>query len=391
MSYELTVVLPTFNESKNVRPLVDSLEKALVGIRYEVIFVDDDSPDGTAAVVRSLALSRDNVRVLHRIGRRGLSSACVEGIMAASAPYVAVMDADMQHDERILPAMLRRAREENLDLVIGSRNIAGGSMGEFARWRVKLSQLGKRLSQLGCEYELSDPMSGFFLVRFASFEGYAHRLSSIGFKILLDMVLSAGPGLRIAEEPYCFRVRERGESKLDFMVGLEYFELLVDKQIGNLVNVRFVSFCMIGALGVAIHLAILCQILHWNLLSFAKGQATAAFIVMMLNYVLNNAVTYRDRRRKGLAFWGGLLGFCCACSLGVAANVAVARDAFGHGVPWALASMIGLMFSAVWNYGVTSMTLWRRTRASLEKRAQRRTMAVAQLALAQAKSRDENL
>lgn len=389
MSYELTVVLPTFNESKNVRPLVDSLEKALDGIRYEVIFVDDDSPDGTAAVVRSLALSHDNVRVVHRIGRRGLSSACVEGIMAASAPYVAVMDADMQHDERILPAMLRRAREENLDLVIGSRNIAGGSMGEFAQWRVKLSQFGKRLSQLGCEYELSDPMSGFFLVRFASFESYAHRLSSIGFKILLDMVLSAGPGLRIAEEPYCFRVRERGESKLDFMVGLEYFELLVDKQIGNLVNVRFVSFCMIGALGVAIHLEILRQILHWNLLSFAKGQATAAFIVMMLNYVLNNAVTYRDRRRKGLAFWGGLLGFCCACGLGVAANVAVARDAFEHGVPWALASMIGLMFSAVWNYGVTSMTLWRRTRASLEKRAQRRTQAVAQLALAQTESRDE--
>ena len=389
MSYELTVVLPTFNESKNVRPLVESLEKALAGIRYEVIFVDDDSPDGTAAVVRSLALSHDNVRVVHRIGRRGLSSACVEGIMAASAPYVAVMDADMQHDERILPAMLRRAREENLDLVIGSRNIAGGSMGEFAQWRVKLSQLGKRLSQMGCEYELSDPMSGFFLVRFASFESYAHRLSSIGFKILLDMVLSAGPGLRIAEEPYCFRVRERGESKLDFMVGLEYFELLVDKQIGNLVNVRFVSFCMIGALGVAIHLEILRQILHWNLLSFAEGQTAAAFIVMVLNYVLNNAVPYRDRRRKGLAFWGGLLGFCCACGLGVAANVAVARDAFGHGVPWALASMIGLMFSAVWNYGVTSMTLWRRTRTSLEKRALRRTQAVEQLALAQAETPDK--
>jgi dolichol-phosphate mannosyltransferase len=383
MSYELAVVLPTFNESKNVHPLLECLEKALVGIRYEVIFVDDDSPDGTAAVVRNQAKGRDNIRVIHRIGRRGLSSACVEGILAATAPYVAVMDADMQHDERILPEMLRRAREENLDLVVGSRNIAGGSMGEFANWRVKLSQLGKRLSHMGCEYELSDPMSGFFLVRFASFESYAHRLSAIGFKILLDMVLSAGPGLRIGEVPYCFRLRERGESKLDIMVGLEYFELLVDKQIGNLVNVRFVSFCMIGALGVGIHLEILRQILHFHLLSFAEGQTLAAFIVMVLNYILNNSLTYRDRRRKGFAFWGGLLGFCCACGLGVIANVAVAREAFGRGVPWALASMIGLLFSAVWNYGVTSVTLWRQARTTLEKRAQHRSQAAAKLALAE--------
>ena len=165
MAYDLAIVLPTFNESGNVGPMVDRLETALAGIHYEVIFVDDDSPDGTAEVVRRLARDHDNLRVLHRIGRRGLASACIEGILAASAPFVAVMDADLQHDESILPEMLRRMREENLDLVVGSRNIAGGSMGEFSSWRVKLSQLGKRLSLMGAEHELSDPMSGFFMVR----------------------------------------------------------------------------------------------------------------------------------------------------------------------------------------------------------------------------------
>ena len=388
MAYDLAIVLPTFNESGNVGPIVDRLEKALHGVRYEVIFVDDDSPDGTADVVRLLAEHHDNVRVLQRIGRRGLASACIEGILGTAAPFVAVMDADMQHDETVLPEMLRRIRDENLDLVVGSRNIAGGSMGEFTQWRVKLSHLGRRLSLMGAEHELSDPMSGFFMVRLATFEQFAHRLSGIGFKILLDIVLSAGPGLRIGEVPYRFGQREHGESKLDIVVGLEYFELLVDKHLGNVVNVRFVLFAMVGALGVGVHLLILSALLKLAGLSFAAGQAIATFIVMILNFVLNNSVTYRDRRLKGWRFWSGLVTFCLACGLGVAANVAIASEAFRHGVPWVLAAVIGLLFTAVWNYGITSMTTWRQERRSSEKRATQRMAAGAMHAKRQS---DENI
>jgi len=377
MAYDLAIVLPTFNESRNVGPIIDRLENALKGIRYEVIFVDDDSPDGTADLVRLLAERHDNVRVLQRIGRRGLASACIEGILGAAASYVAVMDADMQHDETVLPDMLRRIREENLDLVVGSRNIAGGSMGEFTKWRVKLSHLGKRLSLMGVEHELSDPMSGFFMVRVSTFERFAHRLSGIGFKILLDIVLSAGPGLKIGEVPYRFRQREHGESKLDMVVGLEYFELLVDKHLGNVVNVRFVLFGMVGALGVCVHLLILSGLLRLAGLSFAIGQAITTLIVMILNFVLNNSVTYRDRRLRGWRFWSGLITFCLACGLGVAANVAIANEAFRRGVPWVLAAVTGLLFSAVWNYGVTSMTTWRQERRSSEKRARQRMEAGA--------------
>ena len=377
MAYDLAIVLPTFNESKNVGPILDRLETALKGIRHEVIFVDDDSPDGTADVVRRIAEQHNNLRVLQRIGRRGLASACIEGILGAAAPIVAVMDADMQHDESILPEMLRRIREENLDLVVGSRNIAGGSMGEFTKSRVKLSQLGRRLSLMGAEHELSDPMSGFFMVRVATFEQFAHRLSGIGFKILLDIVLSAGPGLRIGEVPYRFRLREHGESKLDLLVGLEYFELLVDKHLGGVVNVRFVLFGMVGALGVGVHLLILSALLKLAGVSFAAGQAITTFIVMILNFVLNNSVTYRDRRLKGWRFWGGLITFCLACGLGVAANVAIANEAFPRGVPWVLAAVMGLLFTAVWNFGVTSMTTWRQERRSSEKRALQRMEAGA--------------
>lgn len=380
MAYDLAIVLPTFNESANVAPMIDRLERALAGVRYEVIFVDDDSPDGTADLVRRLERDHPNLRVIHRIGRRGLASATIEGILAAAAPVVAVMDADLQHDESILPEMLRRINGDNLDLVVGSRNIQGGSMGQFAAWRVKLSQLGRRLSLIGAEHQLSDPMSGFFMVRVDSFERFAHRLSAIGFKILLDIVLSAGPELRIGEVPYRFRLREHGESKLDMMVGLEYFELLVDKHLGSLVNLRFILFALVGAFGVGLHLLILSALLRVGNIGFAKAQTLTTFMVMLLNFVLNNTVTYRDRRLRGWRFLRGLVTFCLACGLGVVANVAIANDVFHRGLPWWLAALIGLMFSAVWNFAVTSMTTWRQDRRSSEQRARRRIEAAAKLA-----------
>ena len=380
MAYDLAIVLPTFNESANVAPMIDRLARALAGVRYEVIFVDDDSPDGTADLVRRLERDHPNLRVIHRIGRRGLASATIEGILAAAAPVVAVMDADLQHDESILPEMLRRINGDNLDLVVGSRNIQGGSMGQFAAWRVKLSQLGRRLSLIGAEHQLSDPMSGFFMVRVDSFERFAHRLSAIGFKILLDIVLSAGPELRIGEVPYRFRLREHGESKLDMMVGLEYFELLVDKHLGSLVNLRFILFALVGAFGVGLHLLILSALLRVGNFGFAKAQTLTTFMVMLLNFVLNNTVTYRDRRLRGWRFLRGLVTFCLACGLGVVANVAIANDVFHRGLPWWLAALIGLMFSAVWNFAVTSMTTWRQDRRSSEQRARRRIEAAAKLA-----------
>lgn len=249
--------------------------------------------------------------------------------------------------------------------------------------------MGKRLSMMGAQHELSDPMSGFFMVRFSAFERLAHRLSAIGFKILLDIVLSAGPGLRIGEVPYRFRLREHGESKLDFMVGLEYFELLVDKHLGDLVNVRFVLFGMVGALGVGVHLLILSAFLHLSRLSFASSQAITTFIVMILNFVLNNSVTYRDRRLRGWRFLGGLVTFCLACGLGVAANVSIANEAFRRGVPWVLAALIGLVFTAVWNFGVTSMTTWRQARRSSEQRAKKRIAASERIGAAQAHDDDK--
>ncbi|HSY35374.1 MAG TPA: glycosyltransferase family 2 protein [Acidobacteriaceae bacterium] len=370
-------MIPTLNERENIGLLLEKLRNTLHDIRYEVIVVDDDSPDGTAAVVKRLSHTQHNLHVLHRIGRRGLSSACIEGMLATSAPYIAVMDADLQHDETVLPEMVRKISSEDLDLVVGSRNIGGGSMGDFSDWRVRLSRLGRRLSGVERHAHLTDPMSGFFIVRRSFFERIAHRLTAIGFKILLDIVLSSDGQVRVGEVPYHFRLRQHGQSKLDLIVGLEYLELILDKLIGSYVSVRFVLFSLVGTIGAVIHLMLLGLLLIDERFTFIESQAFATGIVMVLNYVLNNSFTYRDRRRRGVAFWFGMLTFCIACSLGGIANVLISAEAFRQGMPWPLAGITGLLFSAVWNYGVTSMITWRRARRSAALRAERRAEASA--------------
>ncbi len=359
---ELAVVVPTFKESGNVGPLLRLLDVALTGIEYEVIFVDDDSPDDTAALVRSIARTNPRVRVLQRIGRRGLASACIEGMLATPARYIAVMDADLQHDERVLPQMLALLKRDELDLVIGSRNVAGGSMGQFARQRVLLSGLGARLSRMVCRCTLSDPMSGFFIVDRRFFEEVVHRLSALGFKILVDLVSSCRRPVRFGEVPYQFRSRQSGESKLDLNVGLEYISLLLDKLIGDVIPVRFVLFGFVGGLGLIVHLTTLGLLTYVAGVSFVPAQVGATVVAMTFNFLVNNVVTFRDRRLRGWRMVRGLLGFYVACSLGALANVSLAKLLNGNGFPLFVAGACGMIISSVWNYGVNTIFTWRRAR-----------------------------
>jgi dolichol-phosphate mannosyltransferase len=361
-SLELAVVVPTYNERDNVRPLLDKLEQALAGVSYEVIFVDDDSPDGTADAVRAIGASNPRVRVLQRVNRRGLASASIEGMMATAAPWIAVMDADLQHDERILPKMLEKLKAESLDIVVATRHAEGGGMGEFARRRVLLSNLGDRLSRFISHARLSDPMSGFFVVRRSYLEEVVRSASGIGFKILLDLVASSTRPVRIGEVAYTFRQRIHGASKLDILVGLEYLQLLLDKTVGDFLPARFLIFGMVGALGVVMAMAVLFVLVRGCHMEFFKAQAIATWAAMTANFFLNNSTTYRDRRLQGRKLWVGLVTFYVACSLGAVINIRIADGIRGLGVRWYLAGACGLLIGAVWNYGVTSFTTWRRSR-----------------------------
>jgi dolichol-phosphate mannosyltransferase len=288
---ELAVVVPTFNERDNIKPLLELVASALDGIDWEVIFVDDDSSDGTALHVRQVAQHDPRVRCLQRIGRRGLSTACIEGVLASAAPYVAVMDADLQHDERLLPRMLATLKEEPIDLVVGSRYVAGGGIGDWSQRRAEISNLATRLSRIICKAEIADPMSGFFMIRRDAFDRCVRGLSGIGFKILMDLFASSPIPLRFKELPYEFGKRAHGESKLDSLAVWEYVMLIGDKLFGQVIPVRFLSFSLVGALGVLVHLTVLGIVLNGVGADFEASQAVATVVAMIGNFTLNNVLT----------------------------------------------------------------------------------------------------
>jgi dolichol-phosphate mannosyltransferase len=355
---ELSVIVPTFNERDNVAEIVQRLEASLSGNAWEVIFVDDDSPDGTAARAREIARTDPRVRCLQRIGRRGLSSACVEGMLASSAPFLAVMDADCQHDETVLPRMLEILKAGDTDIVVGSRYIEGGGIGSWTASRAKMSRFATRLGRTVMKQDLSDPMSGFFALRRGVLELAVRDLSNIGFKILLDLVASSPGTLRLKETPYTFRNRHAGESKLDSQAMWGFVMLLADKLIGHIVPVRFVAFAMVGALGVFVHFAILSTLFQLMAVPFHFSQGAATVAAMVCNFALNNALTYRDMRLKGWQWFKGLGSFSLSCSLGALANVGIASYLFRRDTSWAVAALAGIAVGAVWNYAVTAFYTW---------------------------------
>jgi dolichol-phosphate mannosyltransferase len=361
---ELSIVVPTFNERDNVVELVQRLTRALGDSDWEVVFVDDDSPDGTADLVRELAGGNSRVRCLQRIERRGLSSACVEGLLSSSAPYLAVIDGDLQHDEQLLPRMLEILKKSDVDIVVGSRYAPGGDISDWSAKRARMSRIAVRLSRVLVPEELTDPMSGFFMMRRSVLRSSVHRLSGIGFKILADLFASSTEKLRFRELPYRFKVRQAGESKLDSVTAWDYLMLLLDKMTGHIIPVRFVAFCIVGALGVGVHFAALT--LSTKLLngSFIQGQAAATLCAMTFNFTVNNVLTYRDRQLRGWHWLRGWLSFVLACSIGGFANLGVAKVVYDWNYGWATAAITGILVGAVWNYAITTLLTWRRPRSS---------------------------
>lgn len=355
----LTIVVPTLNERDNIKPLVALLDAALRKVNWELMFVDDDSTDDTAEHIRALALVDPRIRCVKRIGRRGLSTACIEGVLACSAPFVAVMDADLQHDEELLPQMLEILQRGNVDLVIGSRYAAGGGLGDWAGSRAWISRLGTKLARLICKQEISDPLSGFFMCRRDVFENAVRRLSGQGFKILLDLLASSPRPVRIRELPFEFRARQHGESKLDTMVVWEYFALLADKLFGHVVPVRFALFASIGIVGLAVHISILWGGFKLAALEFSLAQSLATLAAMTSNFFLNNVLTYRDQRLRGWRVLRGLFTFYGICAIGATANVGIASYLFNANQEWWVAGVLGVIIGAVWNYAMSSIFTWR--------------------------------
>lgn len=353
-------MVPTYNEAANIAELHSRLAAALAGIRWEMIVVDDDSPDGTADRALDLFNAGHPVRVIRRIGRRGLSTAVIEGMMGSPAPHIAVIDADLQHDETLLPRMLDTLRAGEKDIVVGSRYIGDGGVTDWEAGRVRMSRLATVLAQRILSARLSDPMSGFFMINREPLMVTVRHLSGEGYKILLDIFASSPTPLRYAELPYHFRPRRHGESKLDGAVMFEYGLLLLDKTVGRYIPPRLLMFIAVGGLGVLVHYAVFALLFFAAAATFAVAQAVATLTAMTGNYVLNNQLTYRDARRRGWRFVTGLLGFYLVCGVGLLGNVGIASYAFSLRYEWWLAAFAGIVVGTVWNYAASSIFVWQK-------------------------------
>ena len=362
MTVELAIVLPTLDERENLASLVDRIAGSLGPDGWEIIFVDDNSADGTADVARALALADRRIRVIQRFGRRGLASAVIEGICATAAPFAAVMDADHQHDPALLPAMLGAVREGRCDVAVASRFMTGGSAaGLDGAGRENGSRMANRLAKRLIGVELTDPMSGYFVLRSEAARALAPDLSGIGFKILLDILMAARPPLRVEEFPLVFAERRAGTSKLDKAVAFDFVAGLYDRLFGRFLPTRFALFGTVGGLGVAVHMAVLALLYRVAGEGFALATAAATLAAMTFNFWLNNLLTYRDRRLRGFgALVAGWAGFCLTCAVGALANIAVATWLDANGVFWVLAALAGIVVGAVWNYALSSRFVWGR-------------------------------
>ncbi len=368
MALQLAVILPTLNERANLRPLVERLEKALAGIEWEAIFVDDNSKDGTSDEARALAQENQRVRSIQRIGRRGLASAAIEGMCATAAPVVAVMDADHQHDPVLLPGMLQAVNSGEYDLAYASRFAEGASMAEWNRPdREKVSGFANALARRVTGVDLTDPMSGYFMLKAETLRSLVPKLSGVGFKILLDILATAETHLRVKEFPLSFAARASGESKLDRTVVFEFLIGLYDKWLGRFIPTRFALFGTIGALGVIVHMAVLTAFLEAFggslqgrvVSAFEIGQTAAALVAMTFNFVLNNELTYADKRLRGFgSLLRGWAKFALTCSVGLLANVGSAAMLVRYGFHEYPAAIAGIVLGSVWNFALSSRFVW---------------------------------
>lgn len=357
MTIDLTIIIPTFNEVDNIGILIDRLNKMWDDkTSVEIVVVDDDSPDKTWEYVQKRAEIQENLFCIRRIHERGLSSAVIRGFESARGKYLAVLDADLQHDESILVNMLAAITEK--ELVIGSRKVDDGGIRNWNIFRRFVSFVATKLAHLLLKTQIKDPMSGFFMVRREAYDRIAHKLNPSGFKIMLEIAYHLKSD-SFVELGYQFRPRERGKSKLSGDVIFDYLESLYELRFGKIVSAKFVKYCIIGSIGVVVNLGVLNLALFFDL-----GDNWSLFFAIeaaiISNFFLNNIWTFKDSKITGFfGFIRGLVKFNIVCSVGAIINFSAALFIVANTeTSLVVADGIAILIATAWNYMINKQVVW---------------------------------
>ncbi|MDD4322181.1 MAG: glycosyltransferase family 2 protein [Dehalococcoidales bacterium] len=358
MKKSVTVVVPTYNESENISPLVGQIAKSISGYDYEILFVDDNSTDGTFEAIEALK-GEYPVRAIVRRDEKGLASAVVKGFENARNDLIVVMDADLQHPPEIIPRLLD-ALEGGADLAVGSRYTPGGGCSEWSGLRKLISRGAIMLAGMALPKarKVKDPMSGFFALKRKVITGI--RLDPIGYKILLE-VLVLGKYNQVIEVPFQFQLREQGESKLNLNQQYEYLRHLLRLSIRSGEFARFVKFCLVGGSGVLVNMGLLWLLTEKAGLFYALSSVFAIETSIITNYLLNNFVTFKDRRVPGAKpFLINLAKFNLVSLGGLVINLGI-LSFFTEiiGFHYMVSNLIGIAGATMWNYFVNNWWTWK--------------------------------
>ena len=359
----LSIVLPTFNEGGSIRQVIESLLRLKTEHPLEILVVDDDSRDGTPDLVRALARQDPRIRIIQRVGRSGLASAIKEGLIAALYPIAVVMDSDGQHEPTSVGEAVQLLDQRgSLDLVAGSRFLDNSEIRGLSDRRTDGSTLANRLARwsLPRSYQhLSDCMSGFIVLRLNRCLPMVRQVDVNGFKFFYELLAISRGRLQVGEIPLSFQPRLHGSSKLDLAILWDFVVSLIHTATLRLLPRRAISFGLVGASGVVVQLLSTALLMGLFNLAFQQALPVAVITAASSNYLVNNALTFRDRRQSGRQLIKGLLKFLLVASLPALANVGLATSFYTLIQAHALwAQLAGIVVVYVWNYAASSRFVW---------------------------------
>jgi len=344
---EVSIIIPTYNESENIVKVLNEIELTLSGHDYEVIVVDDNSPDQTSEIVKKISKANKNILCIKRTWKKGLSSAVIEGVALSSKELVCVMDGDGQHDPKDILKMLEHHRAYNLDLVSGSRFLNLSSELALSQSRKNLSDAGIFFANLFLKKKMTDPMTGLFLIKKNLIENLQDQLYKDGFKILFD-ILMLNKTLKSDEVQINFRSRIAGDSKLNISTIFNMLGQVMENITKGFMPASFFVFSLVGTVGVAIHLTSLSLLLMS--LGFVAANAVSTVLAMTSNYFLNNYLTFHNLHKTFRERFQGLIKYSFTNSFSILANIGVASQFYANNFSEISSALIGILAGLVLNY-----------------------------------------